>query len=207
MAKASNGKDKGQAKAKDKPKDKEDKSGNTSVAASDLQSDIKGGGDTVQARPMPITIHTQYVKDMSFENPNAPDSLRRQETGPQMDININLDASPIKDENMPDLYEVVITLRATANRGKASVFIAELHYGAVVALDGLPQDQHHPVLLIEVPRMIFPYARQILSDMTASGGYPPLLLNPVDFQAMYVERFKDQLQKSADQKSSSAKAS
>lgn len=149
--------------------------------------------EQLQARSMPIKVHAQYIKDLSFENPNAPDTLRPQESGPKMDININLDARGVDDKDLQSLYEVVLTLSATAKRGEETVFLAELHYAAVAQLDGVPQEQHHPALLIEVPRMIFPYARQVLSDMTAGGGYPPLLLNPVDFHAMYLERFKDEI--------------
>lgn len=159
--------------------------------------------ETPRAKAAPVQIHTQYVKDLSFENPNAPDTLRAGQggqTGPQMDININLDARPIEDKDIKSLYEVVLTLSATAKRDKTTVFLAELQYGIVASLENVPEDQHHPVLLIEVPRMAFPFARQILADATAAGGYPPLLLNPVDFHAMYLDRFKDELETAQKEK-------
>ena len=173
----------------------------------DTQDDTTNDGadkpDQVKAQSLPVQIHTQYVKDMSFENPNAPETLRPQQGSPEMDININLDAREIKEENYQALYEVVLSLTATAKREEKTVFLAEVHYGIVASLDGVPEDQHHPVLLIEVPRMAFPFARQVLADMTTSGGYPPLLLNPVDFQAMYVDRFKDQIKAAQKDKNES----
>ncbi len=141
---------------------------------------------------LPIVIHAQYVRDMSFENPNTPESLRAQGM-PVMDVNIGMDARKLEDDKIQNMYEVVLNVRAIAKRGEDTVFIAELQYGTTVSLNNVPEDQHHPLLLIEIPRMAFPYARQILSDMTVQGGYPPLLLNPVDFQALYVDRFKNEI--------------
>lgn len=148
----------------------------------------------VEANPLPITIHTQYVRDISFENPNAPDSLRGGQPAPDMNVNIGMDARKLADEGFANLYEVALTISAEARRGEKAAFLAEVVYNAVVSLgESIPEDQHHPILLIEIPRHIFPYARQILSELTVSGGYPPLLLNPVDFQLLYMQRFADQM--------------
>ena len=152
--------------------------------------------DNVEAKAAPVVIHAQYLKDFSFENPNAPFSLRSTQGGPEMDINVNLGAKEIEDDKLEDLYEVTLTLSATAQKDDKTYFLAEIQYGALTSLSGLPENQHHPMLFIEVPRMMFPFARQILSDATAQGGYPPLLLNPIDFQAMYLERFKKELEES-----------
>lgn len=142
---------------------------------------------------LPITIMAQYVRDISFENPNAPQSLQAAAGQPEMDVNVGMDARKIPDENTPHLYETVLSVNAKATRGDDVVFIAELQYGVTVQLKDVPEDQHHPLLLIEIPRLAFPYVRQILSDLTTQGGYPPLLLNPVDFQALYMARFKDEI--------------
>lgn len=172
----------------------------------DQEKDTSTGtkAETPRAKAAPVQIHTQYVKDLSFENPNAPDTLRAGQAGgqagPKMDININLDVRPIEDKDIKSLYEVVLTLSATAKRDDTTVFLAELQYGIVASLENVPEDQHHPVLLIEVPRMAFPFARQILADATAAGGYPPLLLNPVDFHAMYLDRFKDEIESAQKEK-------
>jgi preprotein translocase subunit SecB len=145
----------------------------------------------IAAPEMPINILAQYVRDLSFENPSAPTALRG--GAPQMDINIGMDARkmPGDDEN---LYEVVLNLQASAKREGQVMFLVELQYAALVALKGVPVDTHHPVLLIEIPRLLFPYARQIVSDLSIQGGYPPLMLNPVDFQGLYMERFKDDIE-------------
>ncbi|MCB1783529.1 MAG: protein-export chaperone SecB [Alphaproteobacteria bacterium] len=143
---------------------------------------------------MPVTIHTQYVRDLSFENPNAPASFRVGAGAPEMDVNIAMDARKLEDPEIENLYEVVLIVTATATRGEQVVFIAEMAYGVMVSIDkAVPEDQHHPILLIEIPRFAFPFCRQILSTTTSQGGYPPLLLNPVDFQALYIQRFKEDL--------------
>lgn len=145
---------------------------------------------------LPMTVHAQYIRDLSFENPNAPLSLRAGQDAPEMDVNIGMDARKIEDDNISDLYEVVLNVRAEALRGETSVFVAELQYGITVELTGVPENQHHPMLLIEVPRLAFPFARQIIGDATVQGGFPPLLLNPVDFHALYMQRFGAEIEAS-----------
>lgn len=146
------------------------------------------------APDLPVNIMAQYVRDLSFENPNTPESLRNNNAQPEMEINIGMDARKIPDPEIEYLYEVVLNLRATAKRGETNLFLVELQYGALVSLQKeIPEDNHHPFLLIEIPRIIFPFARQIISNVTTQGGYPPLMLNPVDFQALYMERFKDEI--------------
>lgn len=155
-------------------------------------SDQDQDQEKLQAPGMPINILAQYIRDLSFENPQAPMSLQGAEP-PAMDINIGMDARKLPDEDADNLYEVVLNLRAIAISNNEPLFIAELQYGATVMLTGVPEDNHHPVLLIEIPRLMFPYARQILSNLTLAGGFPPLMINPVDFQALYMERFKDDI--------------
>ncbi len=139
---------------------------------------------------LPVIIHAQYLKDLSFENPNAPNSLRAGQTEkPTLDVNILLDAKKIEDEQLTALYEVVITIRAQSGRGDRVDFIAEIAYGAAVSLNDVPDDKHHPLLFIEVPRQLFPFVRQAMAQVTQGGGYAPLFLNPVDFHAMYISRF------------------
>ncbi len=150
--------------------------------------------ENIAATDLPVTIHAQYIRDLSFENPDAPNSMRAGLPVPEMDVNIGMDARAIEDENIKNLYEVALTVVATAKRGEDTVFIAELMYGVTVSVgDVVPEDQHHPLLLIEIPRFSFPFARQILATLTSQGGYPPLLLNPVDFQALYMDRFKKEI--------------
>jgi preprotein translocase subunit SecB len=152
----------------------------------------KNDSAAISAPEIPVNILAQYVRDLSFENPNAPGALRGA-APPEMEINIGMDARKLPGDD-EDLYEVVLNLSATATRDKAAMFLVELQYAAMVTLKGVPQKTHHPVLFIEIPRLLFPFARQIISDMTIQGGYPPLMLNPVDFQALYMERFKDDIE-------------
>ena len=139
---------------------------------------------------MPIKILAQYVKDSSFENPNAPESLKANKSPPSMEININMDARKIDDDGIKNLYEVTLTLSATAKNSDKVAFIAEVEYGTTAQIDDDVAEEHiHPILLIEIPRIAFPFARNIIADMTQQGGYPPLLLNPVDFNALYMQKF------------------
>jgi preprotein translocase subunit SecB len=128
-----------------------------------------------------IRILTQFIRDLSFENPNAPDSLRATETPPNIDLGVEMNA-----RGRPDgFYEVDLKLTARAVRGEQTVFQVELLYGGLFELNGFPEDQLELVLLIECPRFLFPFARRIISDMTAEGGFPPLHLEPIDFGAVY----------------------
>ncbi|MBI1302140.1 MAG: protein-export chaperone SecB [Alphaproteobacteria bacterium] len=143
---------------------------------------------------MPINVHSQYVKDISFENPNAPFSLRAGQAFPEMDVNISMDARTIESEKIKNLHEVTISVNVEAIRDGKTVFVGELLYGVMVSIgEEVPEESYHPLLLIEVPRMAFPFVRQIMADLTIKGGYPPLLITPIDFHALYVERFKDNI--------------
>ncbi|MCB1681135.1 MAG: protein-export chaperone SecB [Rhodospirillales bacterium] len=146
-------------------------------------------------RNIPVTIHSQYVKDISFENPHAPEALSPNLPMPELEINIGMDARSISHPKIENLYEVALSASVTAQRKSETVFIAEVVYCSTVSIgDEVPPEQHHPILLIEVPRLSFPFVRQILSTLTQQGGYPPVLLSPVDFQALYIERFRERIQ-------------
>jgi preprotein translocase subunit SecB len=154
-----------------------------------------GDNERIEAEGLPVTIHAQYVRDISFENPNAPGALRGNLGMPEMDINIGMDARALQEEGQKNLFEVALNVRAVAKRGEDTVFIAELQYGVVVSIgESVPEETHHPLLFIEIPRLVFPYARQIMSDLTIQGGYPPLLLNPVDFHALYMQRYGKEIE-------------
>lgn len=152
---------------------------------------------TVEAKPLPITIMTQYLREVSFENAGAPDSLRSGRKAPAIELNIGMDARAIPNDQFKFFFEVIVTLSAKATQDDQPVFSVNVVYGAVAAIDeSVPEDQHHPICLIEIPRHIFPFARHVLSEVTTQGGYPPLLLNPVDFQSLYFERFKKEIEES-----------
>lgn len=143
------------------------------------------------AQGLPVTIHAQYIKDLSFENPNAPGSLQANGERPSMDVNFSMDARKLESaaDKKSDLYEIVLGIQAAAMRGSQVDFLVELEYAVLVSAAELPEEQLHPLLLIEIPRQAFPFARQIIADLTQQAGYPPLLLAPVDFRAFYLQRF------------------
>jgi preprotein translocase subunit SecB len=137
------------------------------------------------ASPAPqMKILGQYLKDLSFENPNAPQSLNTQANQPEISISVNVNARTISSTD----FEVELHLDAKASHNDKVVFAAELLYAGVFRLENIPQEALHPVVLIECPRMLFPFARQVLADATRNGGFPPLMLDPIDFAAMYQKR-------------------
>lgn len=144
---------------------------------------------TLAVQNLPIVVHAQYVKDLSFENPNAPGSLRGGAGAPEMDVSVNLSVRNIESDNAKAMFEVVTQLRVRALRGENAMFLVDLDYAMVVSIDGVPDDHRHPVLLIEVPKLSFPFVRQILAGVVSDGGFPPLYLTPVDFGALYMERY------------------
>lgn len=144
------------------------------------------------ASNLPVMVHAQYVKDISFENPSAPFSLRAGLEAPKLDVNINLDARNLEDPQIKSLYEVVLRVSVRATRGEQTVYIAEVLYGIAASMPNVAEEHHHPLLLVEIPKLAFPFARKVLADLIQDGGYAPLLLGPVDFASMYMSRFGEQ---------------
>jgi len=134
-----------------------------------------------------LSVLAQYIKDFSFENPNAPGSLRPKEASPNIAININVNANPLS----PTDFEVTLALETKATVGAEVIFNAELLYAGIFRLQGIPQESMHPALLIECPRILFPFARHILADATRNGGFPPLMIDPVDFARLYQSRLAE----------------
>jgi preprotein translocase subunit SecB len=128
-----------------------------------------------------LNVLAQYVKDLSFENPNAPNSLAPQQTQPQISINVNVGAQPLSATE----FDVELKLEARAAIGETLIFNVELLYGGLFRIQNVPEEHLHPFVLIECPRLLFPFARQILADQTRNGGFPPLMLDPIDFVALY----------------------
>ncbi len=147
------------------------------------------GNGGAAAGPAPtLNILAQYVKDFSFENPGAPQSLRGREKPPGININVNVNANPMSDKE----YDVVLTLSAKAEIEGAVLFNIELVYGGVFRVDGFPQEHMLPILFIECPRLLFPFARQIVADSTRQGGFPPLMIDPIDFAQMFQQRMQQE---------------
>ncbi|MBN9045137.1 MAG: protein-export chaperone SecB [Rhizobiales bacterium] len=140
-----------------------------------------------------INILAQYVKDLSFESPGSPLSLRPREKAPSININVNVNANPLSDTD----FDVVLTLEAKAVDGKDVLFNTELVYGGVFRVQGIPQEHLLPLLFIECPRLLFPFARQIVADATRNGGFPPLMIDPIDFAQMFQSRVAEEQAKAA----------
>ena len=135
-----------------------------------------------------LNVMAQYVKDLSFENPRAPMSLQPQENGPAINININVNANPLAETD----FEVELKLSAQAGEGDNLLFNVELVYAGVFRIQNVPKEAIHPAVLIECPRLLFPFARAIIADATRNGGFPPLMMDPVDFAALYQQRMAEQ---------------
>lgn len=133
-----------------------------------------------------LTINTQYVKDHSFENPNAPTIYGAMRTD-RPDINVSVEVTPKQLQDQ--VYEVVLGLRASAKVGETTAFVAELDYAAVISLAaGISEETRERLVMVEVPRHLFPFARAILADDTRDGGFPPLMMSPIDFAQLYLSR-------------------
>ncbi len=156
-------------------------------------ADETQGGATPQAAANPPSMNLigQYIRDLSFENPGAPGSMLGSGTNPAFNVNISVG---VKKQN-EDTYAVELTLNAKANRDEALLFNVELVYGGVFRIRNIPDNQLSAILMIECPRLIFPFARQVLANVTQQGGFPPLMMEPVDFTAIY----RQNLQKLAAQ--------
>lgn len=154
-------------------------------------TDTNDGGaqpQTEDAAAAPgMHILGQYIKDLSFENPNAPRSLQQGEQ-PKLDINVNVGAQQMSEGQ----FEVSMTLTAKAQRPDMVMFNVELVYAGLFRITGVPTEHMHPFVMIECPRMIFPFARNILADATRNGGFPPLLLDPIDFAQLYRQNMAQQ---------------
>lgn len=143
-----------------------------------------------QQGPM-LSVLAQYTKDQSFENPAAPNSLRSGLPAPQIDVNIEIGRQMLDDDSV----EVTLILRAEARRENDVAFIAELEYAGLFAFQGVNMEEIQPLIMIECPRLLFPFARQIMASMTQNGGFPPILLDPPDFTAM----FRDEMMRRAQE--------
>ncbi len=131
-----------------------------------------------------LQILTQYLKDLSFENFDAPQSLVETDEQMQIEVAVNLEA----ESHGEGRYAIDLTIEATANRGGNRVFLVEVVYGGYFQVRNIPPEAVQMVCLIECPRLLFPYARRILSDATRDGGFPPLLVEPIDFYRLYRDR-------------------
>jgi preprotein translocase subunit SecB len=127
--------------------------------------------------PQQLTLNAQYIKDLSFENPRAPQSLIQPSAQPEVEINVD-----VKARNLgPEFYEVVLTINAAARVQGETVFLVELAYGCVVTVKNATAEMLPGLILVETPRIVFPFARAVIANATRDGGFPPLMINPIDF--------------------------
>lgn len=157
------------------------------MASSENQPSGAATNGTNKAPQPSLSVLAQYVKDLSFESPGAPGTLRGRETPPSIAINVNVAANPMSDRE----FDVNLTLNAKATADRDVLFNVELVYGGVFRIEGFPQEHMLPLLFIECPRLLFPFARQIIAESTRNGGFPPLMLDPIDFAQMFQQRLAE----------------
>ncbi|MFQ5773809.1 MAG: protein-export chaperone SecB [Kiloniellaceae bacterium] len=139
----------------------------------------------------PLVINTQYIKDLSFENPNAPEVFAAfAETPPDVNVNIDVTSAHLGERT----YEVVLSFRVGATTADQAAFLIELDYAGIATIaDSVPEAELEPLLLSETPRHLFPFARSTLAAVTRDGGFPPLVVNPIDFEQFYLRHKKGTL--------------
>ncbi len=142
-----------------------------------------GSAPVGQAAQPIVQALAQYIKDLSFENPGAPQGLTQ---NPQIEFGVDLQARQIDGTN----YEVELKLRIHATVSEKQLFLLELAYAGLFRLENIPEDALQPLLMIQAPHLLFPFARRIVADVVRDGGMPPLMVEPIDFAALYQARVK-----------------
>ena len=138
--------------------------------------------------PPQLNVLAQYVKDLSFENPNAPRSLTQQQGAPKINIQINVNAKPLAEND----FEVELKIEGRAEAPNQFMFGFDLLYAGVFKIQNVPQENVHAIVMIECPRLLFPFAREIIATSVRDGGFPPLMLDPVDFVGLYRQNLERQ---------------
>jgi preprotein translocase subunit SecB len=144
-----------------------------------LDEQVSNGADNMPE----VGMLSQYVKDLSFENPNAP-AVYQWQGQPQIEVQFNIGAQRLGE----DIHEVDLKIEVTARSEGNTAFAVELLYAGLFALRNVPEEQLQPFLLAEAPRLLFPFARRVIADAIRDGGFPPLVLDPIDFGALYMQR-------------------
>jgi preprotein translocase subunit SecB len=134
-----------------------------------------------QQSNVPLAVSLQYLKDLSFESPRAPQVFVTQGPQSQVNVNVRVDGRGVGENT----YEITLHLEVKANAGEDAVFLLEMDYAGIFTVTAQPPEVLGQLLMIEAPRMLFPFARQIVTNTIAAGGFPPLLINPIDFADLY----------------------
>lgn len=148
---------------------------------------VNGGPGPLPQDAPALNALAQYTRDLSFENPNAPRSLGGQTKQPQISIQVNVGAKQLAESD----FEVELKLEGNAKVDSETLFAFELTYCGVFRAQNIPEQNLHPVIMIECPRLLFPFARQIIADAVRGGGFPPLYIDPIDFGALYAQRINE----------------
>ena len=141
----------------------------------------KNGNGSAEQEQAQFNVLAQFIKDLSFESPNTPESLRGPGEDPNLQVNVTVGADKIED----DIYEVVINFDADATNKAGAIYKLEMVYGGLFHLANMPEHIRHPVLFVNCPTLLFPFLRRIIADLTREGGFPPLMLDPIDFASLY----------------------
>lgn len=150
-----------------------------------------GNGAAAEGQvPIQAKIVNQYIKDLSFENPNVHKLISGAGDQPNLQVEVNVAAQRVKG----DLYETSIEFKATATNNLGTIYVLETVYAGLLKIDSIPEAALEPFLLISGPSMIFPFLRRLVADITREGGFPPLLLDPIDFGGLYVQRQRQRAQ-------------
>ncbi|WP_421725345.1 protein-export chaperone SecB [Bauldia sp.] len=148
-----------------------------------------------QSAPQNLGVLAQYIKDMSFESPGAPQSLRERGTAPTINITINVEPGQVTDNEVE--VELKVDVKATTGDDNTILFAIELVYAGLFRLTNIPKEAVQPILRVECPRLLFPFARQIIAEASRNGGFPPLLIDPIDFLALFRQRLAQAQQAAA----------
>ena len=146
-----------------------------------------GNGGNAPDNAPALNAMVQYTKDFSFENPNSPRSLGPQTKPPNIAIQVNVNVKQMAETD----FEVELLLEGSANGDDGVLFKFELNYAGLFRLINIPQNETHPIVMIECPRLLFPFARQIIADAVRGGGFPPLYIDPIDFASLYRRRLEE----------------
>lgn len=151
------------------------------------ESESQIPAQTIEIPAMPVTVNMQYIKDLSFENPNPLASFQESSDQPEITLTIDVNGTNVSENT----YEVTLHLMATAKRAEQKLFVVELEYAGIFTFGAnVPKEAVHPLLMIECPRLLFPYARTIVANATREGGFPSLALNPIDFLELYRRQYE-----------------
>ena len=168
------------------------------------ENDKEGGAPDAgnpQSGGFPLTVVSQYVKDLSFENPGGPDSLLSLKEVPHGTVRVDVRVQP----RTPPEIEVVVFLSVEAKAADKVVYVTECEYGGVFRLGRVSQEAVLPLIMIEAPRLLFPFARQVVAHAITAGGFPPLLINPIDFAALYRDKRDEVMKQQAAAQSAESK--